>query len=281
MKAHRRSVCGLTLVELLVALVVVSLIAAATAGLAQAIGQLASAASDVSGTADEAKMVLGFVEGLVREAHGSHAFPGLAVFADEPTGQYPDTLVVWSPEDEPADPSGLPLFSEIVVVTPHPDDAGRLLVLEDRTDQRPVPPLSDIDAWQAALDAWRRTLADSATVLTTRLHVPGWDANGAGGAAPLADYRPALRFYVESRPSPDEWDAYRAEQAAWDELRWPLGLVDRERGTARTRCRIEIQLRTDGGAGAGGEPRSTPVLVFAGSEAASFVVEKNDVATGN
>jgi len=268
MQLARRA--GLTLIELLVGVMVTAMIAAALATVAYSVNQLDAAASGRSESAQHARVALGHIEQEVARCHGSFEFPGVAMFAQSVgTERFPDTLVVWAPDGPPADPTGLPRFREIVVFTPHPQRPRQLLRIEDRSDPRVVPPLDDEVSWQNELADMRARLADDALVLTDRMRVAA-EPMGNGSAV---RFRAALRFYVSSRPGPQERDDYQSGLLPWEELRWPLGMVDREHGLARTRCEIELQLVPDPESG------NSDSIVYLGSAAVEFIVRKADVPT--
>ena len=261
---------GLTLVELLVGIMVTAMIAAALATVTYSVENLTQVAGGLSDVTQHARVSLSVVERSIGESHASGAFPGMAVFSVEVNGsRYPDTLVVWRPDGPPADPTGLPLFSEVVVFTPHPQSPRQLLQIEDRSDIRTVPPLDDEVSWLSELHDLRTRLADSSLVLTDRMRV------AKAGDGTLPQRRAAVRFFVESRPSFDEFQRYQAGLLNWDQLSWPLALVDRDRGVARTRCSIELQLAAGDGADDVG------IVVFLGTASTEFVVERADLPVGN
>ena len=79
--------------------------------------------------------------------------------------------------------------------------------------------------------------------------------------------QPAIRFWVEQRPSAVEFDDYGAGNVAWNELRWPLDMYNSETGIVRMRCNLEFQLDIP-------DSPSGEVLVFFDGASTSFAVAR-------
>lgn len=266
----RRS--GLSLTEFLVAVTIMSMVAVAIGTASLTSTRLDAVAQGTSDTVQHARVVQDIFRRTVSRAHGSLAFPGLLVLArTTPMGTFPDTLVVWSPEGDPADPEGLPRFSEIVVFCGHPDRPEELIMVTDRTDYRTVPPKEDTAAWQSEIDTFVRQNGDSGTVLTSRVHVFqmgfGFFMADGGGSSTMTVRQSAVRFWVEQRPSSAEFDDYDAGNAAWKELRWPLDMYNSEMGIVRARCNLEFQLDVP-------DSPTSQVLVFFDGASTSFAVAR-------
>jgi len=67
------------------------------------------------------------------------------------TFTYPDTLVVWRPTGTPANPTGLPLYSELVIYCPHPTIPNQFVEMTAPTNTQTVPAATDQAGWQTAL----------------------------------------------------------------------------------------------------------------------------------
>ncbi len=227
---------GLTLLEVLISLAVLVLVVGALIGLSRAVA-IGSAYSDGVGmTTQHARVVLDRISRSVREAAANAQFPGFLVVADQVgPWRFPDTLVVWRPQTSPAEPEGMPRFSELLIYCPHPQQPRWLMEIRTPDDPRPVPPLTDLAAWQAELAAIKASAASSAVRLTDRMHT--CIAPELGGQE-----RAALRFEARYRPSLEEQAAYQAGTTAWTDLSWPQTIYGPNTGLRQAWLRIEVQL---------------------------------------
>ena len=263
---------GMSLTEFLVAVTIMSLVAVAIGTASLTSARLDSVAQGTSETVQHARVVQEFFRRTISQAHGSLAFPGLLVLTRSTAmGTFPDTLVVWSPEGSPSDPEGLPRFSELVVFCGHPDRPNELIVVTDRTDNRQVPPKEDTASWRNEIDAFVQQNGDNAVVLTPRVHVfqmgTGTFNTGTGVSSTTTMRQPAIRFWIEQRPSAAEFDEYEDGRAAWNELGWPLDLHNSEMGMVRVRCNLEFQLEVP-------DSPSGQVLPFFDGASTSFAVTR-------
>lgn len=253
---------GLTLLEVLVSLVVLVLVVGALMGLSRAVS-IGSAYSDgVSLTTQHARVVLDRIARSVRQAAANANFPGFLVLADQVgPWRFPDTLVVWRPESSPADPAGMPRFSELVIYCPHPQEPSWLMEIRTPDDLRPVPPITNLAAWQAELTAIKTSAAAAAVRLTDRMRTVS--------VSDLGDQpRAALRFEARYRPSLEEYAAYKAGSTAWSDLSWPQSIYGPNTGLRQAWLRIELQLT------AGQENGQQVSYPFFGSAALYYPLEK-------
>ena len=227
---------GLTLVELLISLSIMSLIAGAVGMLARAV-QMSTDYTEQHGDAtQQARVALERIGRAVDQATANENYPGAVVF-EESVGswRYPDTLVVWRPATAAANSAGLPLFRELVVFCPNPLVPNELLEITVPNDARQVPPLSSANTWQIEIAALKSASGARRVVLSNKIRVAG-----AGGSS--SDRRGAVRFEAERRPSATQWNAYRAGTVAWENVNWVQGIYGSQTGLAQTWVRAELQL---------------------------------------
>ena len=176
----RRS--GLTLVELLITTTVMAVTALALATLADAVRITDQHVAGQGTATQHARVVIDRIGRIAREAWASEQFPGIMVFDDEVSGwRFPDTVVIWYPDPEltdggnivypdgtPTNPDGLPLFRELVIFCPNPDNPSELLQITVPGDTNEVPAdtgslASEIDLIKVDANATRVVLTDVCT----------------------------------------------------------------------------------------------------------------------
>ena len=252
---------GMTLIELMAAVVITTLVASVLGTLAYTI-QMTSIYSDGQNAAlQHSRVTLSRIQRIVNEAHASEQFPAAAVFSELVAGvRFPDTLVVWSPAGTAANPTGLPLFSELVVFCPKPSAPEQLLEIRAPSDNRQVPALSNTASWTSELTSLKTGASSRQTLLTELVRV-----GTIGGSN-----RGAVRFEVERRPTATEWASYRAGTTTWDNVSWVQGVHGPRTGLAQTWVRTELQLMPT-------RPGTTtlhPAIAFFGSGAAYYELHK-------
>ncbi|MCS7304283.1 MAG: prepilin-type N-terminal cleavage/methylation domain-containing protein [Thermoguttaceae bacterium] len=260
---NRKTYSGLTLLEVLISLVVLVLVVGALMGLSRAVA-IGSAYSDSVGlTSQHARVVLDRITRTVRQARANVNFPGFLVVADQiGAWRFPDCLVVWSPDSEPADPEGMPRFSELVIYCPHPQQPNWLMEIRLPEDHRAVPPVTDLAGWQTAVASIKASAAGTAVRLTDRLRTCKLSDFGA-------QERAALRFEARYRPSLEEQAAYKAGTLTWPELSWPQSIYGPTMGLRQAWLRIEFQL-------VGGQENGQQVYYpFFGSSALYYPLAKS------
>jgi type II secretory pathway pseudopilin PulG len=230
---------GITLVELLIAAAVMSMIAAALAALAVAVRTSADQARNHGSVTQHAHIILGRLQQTLERAHASESFPGfLAVTHSVQSWEFPDALVVWRASGGPADANGLPRFQELVFFVPDPQAPNRLLEVTLPGDTRPVPPPSDQAAWRHELAQVLSDPQAQRLVWTDRLRV----ASAGAASGPWGPYRGAVRFEVLVRPTETEWSRFRAGQLAWQDIAWVQNIRGAGTGLRQACCQIELQL---------------------------------------
>lgn len=227
----------MTLTELVVAMGVTGMIAAALGTLALSV-EIES--QEIQGSADavqHARVTLDRIQRTLRQATCTETYPGyLVVPTVIGTDSYPHTLVVWRPASgKPTNAAGPPLFSEIVVYAPDATSPEKLLELNDPTDNRTVPAWTNLATWRTEIAALKGRATATKTMLTSLVRTVAVTNNGTTTKVP------ATRFEVENRPLA-EVAQYRAGTKAWNEINWCLDLYGTTTGTCQAWCRIELQL---------------------------------------
>lgn len=263
----RRRRDGFTLAELLSVTVVMSLVAATMAALSSAV-QISADHQYGQGLAmQHGRVAIERIERTVRGATANEQFPGFLVVSYSLGGYaYPDSLVVWSPEGDPADADGMPRMEELVVFRPDSSDPTKLMELRSVGDTRSAPVPSAISAWQSELEAIQYNTQATRAVLTDLMRV----ATATNSSGSLLGKRGCVRFEVRLGPSDAEWAEYKAGTRAWENLSWAQDLYGSTNGTRQAWCRVELQLRP-------GDVDSNEVEVaipFFGSGALYYQLEK-------
>lgn len=255
---------GLTLVELMVASLVMALIAATVSVLASS-AQLANDQTGGDGLASQhARVVINRIEQTMLAATATEEFPGFASFHEAiAEWQLPHWLVVWSPDPALPDTDGVPQFSEIVVYTPDPSAPHRLLEVTNRTDEREVPPFTDSILWRTEIENMIK--AGSSVVLTDLVRT----------ASDGTLTRGLVRFITRVHPTTSEWQTYISAptDANWSSMSWPQDLYSVNGGIRQSWCRIELQLMPGPGS-PDEDPTGQTAIPFFGSAALYYQVER-------
>jgi hypothetical protein len=204
--------------------------------------QMQSQHSQAQGEAvQHARVALDRMQRALNEATNSPSFPGFFVVYDTVSGyQLPDTIVVWRPTGTPANPTGLPRWSEVIVFGPDPDAPNRLLEITHPGDTRTVPLLTDLAAWRSEVTALKRSAAATKTELTPLLRTANLSSSGT------TNTRAGLRFDTRQRPDDAQWDEYKHGTRNWSDLDWVQGIYGTKTGLRQNWCSIELQLQPDG-----------------------------------
>jgi prepilin-type N-terminal cleavage/methylation domain-containing protein len=263
--ANRRPRRGLTLVELLISMTIMTMIAGAVGMLAHTVQISSDYADGHSMGTQHARVSLERITRAANKAHANDNFPGAAVFATTVSGwRFPDTLVVWKPASQPVNPDGLPLFSELVVFCPDATLPNRLVEITNASDTRQVPALSDAATWASELATLKASTTARKLLLTDLMRTA---VLTAGSPNP----RGCVRFEVEFRPTAAEWASYKSGATAWNELSFVQDIYGSQTGLARAWIRIELQVVP--GANAAGVT-AQEVLPFLDSAAVYFELHK-------
>ena len=255
---------GLTLIELMIASAIMTMVVGALAVLSRAVQVGCDYSSDHGEAVQHARVVLERITRFVNGATASSEFPGILVL-DRTEGGYsfPDTLVVWHPATTAFDPKGRPRFEELVVFCTSPDRPQELLELTFPGNTGMVPPLADPVAWSGALDGLIGLSTTRRTVLTDRLRTASVD-----GSDNAASRRACARFHARFRPSDQELAAYTAGDVAWNELPWVQNVYGPSGGLRQVLLRIELQLAP------GKASNGRAGVTFFDSAAVYYVVDK-------
>ncbi len=257
---------GLTLIELLIAMSIMAMVIGTLGAVARGV-QLAFEYTEGHGTATQhARVVLDRIARHVENATANEQFPGFLVVPDVDGGlEFPDTLVVWHPSGAPANPNGLPRFSELVIFTPHREVPSQLLEITVPFDNRTVPPTHNLAQWRSELNSIRGSWHSQSYALTGLVRmcrVPGSSGNGR--------WRGAVRFRSDVRPSEAEWAQYKNGELDWLELAWIQGIYGSQTGLRQASMQIELQLMPGGAPALADENAHQPIPFFG---AASLVYQ--------
>ena len=226
---------GLTLVELLLAVTILSLIAGALGVLARTVSVSSQYCDSVSTSIQHGRVALDRISRTIESAHANENFPGAIVVSETIAGvRHPNALIAWRPQNAAVDGTGLPRFNELVVYALNPAAPNELFEFTAPTDTRTVPAVSNTATWQSEIAAFKTNSTTKKTLLTDRLRV--------SSTAGEPEKRGAVRFEVERRPSPTEWADYRASTLAWDAVSWPQGIYGSQAGLSQTWVRTELQM---------------------------------------
>ena len=239
-RQHRRShLQGMTLLELTLATTILVMIAGAMTALASVV----QSSSDISFTnatvTQHGRVALERIERAISSATATEYFPGCFVYSEQiDRWTYPDTLIVWYPEEAPADPDGFPFVDELVVFCPNPNSPTDLLEIRLRDGNGAAPALDDTDGWQMLMTEFKYGNTATRVSLTHLLRVaaPGIDSS--------MPERGVVRFDVRLCPSADEWNEFKLGTRQWNDLSWAQGIHGSGTGLRQTWCRIELQLQT-------------------------------------
>lgn len=236
-RAHAAS--GLTLVELLMASAVMSIIVAVTGTLALAVRQGWEASQGHAEVCQQSRVVLDRIRRQVQGAYASATHPGFGVVSTT-VGSYsfPDTLVIWAPTGGvPSSATGPPLVRECIFVCPDPANPSQLVEITASNDSRSLPLDSQLNTstYRTLVDGVKTASTSRKVVLTTLLRtaVPVGSTNGSRGA---------VRFVQVLAPTASEWSSYQAGTLSWANLNFPQGVKGQTVGLRQSRLKIELQM---------------------------------------
>jgi hypothetical protein len=245
--ARRR---GMTLLELFCAMAAMAMVVVALAALANAVQLNYEHGESYGAITQHARVVMERMTRTVNEATTSPSFPGFLILSATDSGyQFPDTLVVWHPSGTPANPTGLPLYGELMVYSWDVNNPNQLLEITNPSDTRTVPAVTDQTDWASNILAMKQSTTATKVVLTNLLRT----ASVTSGST----LRGVVRFASRSYPTNTEWSNYQAGTATWPSLSWTQGVYGSLTGLSQAWARIEIQL--------------TPTTTTAASNSAALV----------
>jgi hypothetical protein len=184
-----------------------------------------------------ARVVIDRITHTANQAFANEQFPGFLVLSTQVGSyQYPDTLVIWHPASgTPANPTGLPLFDELVVYCPSTSNPNQLLEITVLNDTRTVPATTNLSSWATEIAAIKSSTVDTNVMLTDMMRSA--TPSGSSGAK-----RGAVRFVTRSIPSVTQYSQYQAGTLTWKQLSWCQGIYGMTTGLRQTWLRMEIQL---------------------------------------
>ncbi len=231
---------GLTMVELLLAISLMSIVVTALATLASAVQVSSEFTEGLSDTCQHARVSMDRIQRTVAQAYATETNPGVAVvYWTSDSATFPDSLVVWSPNGNPQNADGPPLVSELVLFCPDLDDPSRLVEIHAPSDTREVELLSlNTPSGRAMLDAIKIAASSEVIELTPLLRVVGVrDAPSADGVS-----SGLVRFSMEMHPTEAEWENYLVGSTAWEDLPWAQGIYGPSSGMRQVALHYELQL---------------------------------------
>ena len=256
----------MTLVELFCAMAAMSIIVVTLATLANGVQLNYEHTESYSATTQHARVTMERMTRMVNEATASPSFPGALILSVTDSGyQFPDTLVVWHPSGTPANPTGLPLYGELVVYSWDLNNPNQLLEITNPTDTRTVPVVTDQTDWASNILAMKQSSTATKVVLTNLLRTARVNSGST--------LRGVVRFVSRCYPTATEWSNYQAGTATWPSLSWAQGTYGSLTGLRQVWVRIEIQLTPTTSTAAGNSAELVPTPFF-GSAAVYYSLHK-------
>ena len=263
---------GLTLAELLSAVAILSVIGLAMATLSMTIQQGSDYSNGRLEAAQHARVVVDRIQRTLQNAHASEQYPGFhIVTSDAALYSAPDTIAIWSPDGVPANPDGLPLWSELIVYCPEDGNPNRLLELVDRSANQLVPALHDLSNWESELSQFKSSVTTTKSELTDLVRGAQVDLEGYA-STPMYAPRGAVRFHQRQLPSNQDLDNYHSGATQWNDLPWVQNIRGTQTGLRQSWCSFEVQLMP--GAEAAENPSREAAIPFFGSGAVYYEIHK-------
>ena len=234
--AHRG---GMTLIELVVAASVMSLVAVALGGLVIAVDSARSHVRGVHEATAQGQFAIDRIRSAVNRSGSYRIGTGATVLgvAVVWTDDRPETLVVWTGGRDAslADASPLdrlPKANELVLYTPDPDEPLRLVEIV-------VPTATgNVDFDSAGFEAQiRQLVGDAGTeklTLCDRVRLSSVDSTSAAN----------VRFELDETPTAAQIAATPVGTEAWRSLPWVSGVSSSRAGLRQCAVRIELQTVT-------------------------------------
>lgn len=257
---HRR---GLTLLELMIAMSVSTILVGALAVLASATRQTSDYNSGQSAAVQHARVVHDRLQRFVGEAYATETYPGVVV-VDETvnSNRYCDTVVIWHPSGAPTNAAGPPLVKELIIIGPDPNDPKRLMEFTAPTDTRTIQ-LNDASlnttAGRTLISSIKTASTTIKTLLTPLVRTASTGTSGSNAT------RAAVRFECELHPTAAEMTSYRGGSLAWEDIAWPQGWFSTSCGMRQVWLRSELQLVSEEYNADGTLPTTAIGLPFLGS----------------
>jgi hypothetical protein len=223
----------MTLIELMISVLILSVTVAALGAMARAV-QISAEYNQGYGTATQhARVTLDRLDRAINQACANKTYCGAWVTADT-IGSYdfPDTLIVWRPSGTAANPAGAPLVSELVIFCPDPASSNRLIEITVPGDSRTLPLPTNAATFKPFIDSLKTATGAQKTQLTDLLQT----ATITGSSQPRA----AVRFAVTLNPSDNEMLSYPS--VMWMNLPWAQSICGPATGLRQVWVRSELQL---------------------------------------
>jgi len=252
---HQKTRRGLSLVELLVAISIMSIVALALGALATTANTASELAFESGVAMQHGRVVVARIEKAIRECYANEEFPGCMVISELANGYtFADTLLVWSPiSGIPVNPSGLPQWNEMLIFCPADGYPSQLVEIRPE-DSTLVPLQDDATSWSTET-ANQKMGYWSPKTLTKLVHAGSVGSNSRG----------AVRFQVRHTPSVAEWSQFRAGTRSWSNIGWAQDIRGSETGLRQTWCQFDLLLAPDETSAAAGN--GSPLTPFYGSAA--------------
>ncbi len=268
---------GLTLLELLIAVAIMVMTVGALGALAKAVQLSAEYGEGHAEATQHARVILERISRTVQEANANDLFPGFIVVSQTVDGwRFPDTLVIWSSDDDPYDSNGdsrLPRYEELVIYTTYAVDGEDeenpkgLVEITLPGDLTVVPSVDEQAAWQTLIAVAKELDSVERVPLTELLRTSLVD--DSRDAVRLA----AVRFESRLRPSDDDWDLYTSGSTSWENLSWAQGIYGHKTGLRQAWLRTELQLMP-GTLAADADPDGQQAVPFFGSACLYYELEQ-------
>ena len=228
---------GLTLIELMLSVTILSFTVAALGMLSRAV-EIGSEYNQGYGTATQhARVTFDRLDRAINQAFSNSSWPGVWVTEDTVgTYNFPDTLVVWRPSGTPTNPQGSPVVSELVLFCPNPAATNQLLEITVPGDPRTLPSPSNTAGFKSFIDGLKSAGGANTVLLTNLIYT----ATISGSAQPRA----AVRFVVTLSPTDAQLATYPS--VTWQNLPWPQGICSPTMGLRQVWVRTELQLIPSG-----------------------------------
>jgi prepilin-type N-terminal cleavage/methylation domain-containing protein len=255
---------GLTLLELMLAMTVSTILIGSLAVLADATRRTSEFNEGQSATVQHARVVFQRINRYLSEAYATETYPGVVV-VDETIGSHRhcDTVLIWRPAGgTPANAAGPPLVKELLIICPDPSDPRRLVEITAPSDSRTIQlnEASLLTSSGRSFVSGIKTASTSVKTLLTPLMRTA--ATSSGGSNNL---RAALRFECELHPTTAEMTAYRGGSLDWNEIAWPQGIFSSTFGQRQIWLRSEVQLMSQSYNADGTLPATAVAIPFYGS----------------
>jgi len=266
-RGARQACRGLTLIELLSALTVMTLIIGSLATLSSAVAVAQRYSAGNNDAVQHARVTLDRIARSVQDSYATDTYPGISVVPATVSGvSYPQTLVVWKPSGSPANANGPPLVGELVIYTPNPSAPNQLLEVTLAGDTTAVA-ISSASALKTQIDGLVQNTNSKKTVLTNLVRTAAATTSVTGNTTTS---QAAVRFVLTVTPSTTAYTNYKAGSLTWANMSWPLYHYGETTGTRQVWVRTELQLNAgpDGGVTAAAQD----VIPFLGSAVHNYLV---------